>query len=200
MLSGCVASTSYEQATSTAEVQLEAHRRTQKKLELLEAAQSARDERLRAALAERDELRAALAAREGDVSEAKLGALTVQKERDQQTDLVTQLRGELARVGSHLETYAGEKSDLAAKLDKVTAERDRLRAENERLQRESVPDEDVGIRPGEIEDRGDDAEDTSDADTAVAHPAAAQSAPPGEAARSEDEAGGGSSQAPEPSD
>ena len=116
LLSGCVASTSYEQATSAAEVEQEAHRRTAQKLDAAET-EMARLE------AERLDLRQKVSETEGQVSEGEMGIVTAEKERDQQTQLVTQLRGELARVGEHIKTYADDQAEISKKLS-VAEERE----------------------------------------------------------------------------
>ena len=48
-------------------------------------------------------------------------------------ELVTQLRGELARVGDHLKTYQGDKDDLTVKLSTAETQVSTLEAEVERL-------------------------------------------------------------------
>lgn len=111
-MSGCVPMTNYEQATSAAEVEREGRRRSDAKLELA----TAKLERIEK---ERDQLAARLDEKESAVAQTAMDIVTTQKERDQQTELVTQLRGELARVGGHLEAFAGEKNGLAQELEQA---------------------------------------------------------------------------------
>lgn len=135
LLSGCVSATAYEQATSAAEVEREGQRRALARLE-----QS--DEKLRRLEAERAALEGQLAAREEQGATSELSVTRVSKERDEQAELVVQLRGELERLGEHLKVFSeqkgalsSEKLELEAELDRVRAEMTRLRAEINALER-----------------------------------------------------------------
>ncbi len=55
------------------------------------------------------------------MSESKLESSVVAKERDEATGLVDQLRGELARVGDNLRSYAEQKADLEKSLQAAQA-------------------------------------------------------------------------------
>lgn len=128
MLMGCVEATAYEQATSAAEVQAEARRR----LTAEYAQQTAELEKLRS---ERDQLRAdntrlqaALSERDGAVDQAQLELVVAKQEHSQETSLVQQLRGDLARVGTSLDVFADQKADLTSELGAARAENARLTA------------------------------------------------------------------------
>lgn len=108
-LSGCVPSTSYEQAVSATEVEQEAHRRTQARL-------TEAEQKLAALTAKEKQLSHDLEGEEQKVAERELELTSTKAARDQEAELSEQLRGELARVGDHLKVYAGEKDQLAAQL------------------------------------------------------------------------------------
>ena len=116
-LTGCVPSTAYEQAVSTADVEREGHRRSAERLaraegELAET-RAERDRLIR----EKNEIVARLAGEESRLAQASLDIENGQKQSEQQQELVTQLRGELARVGAHIKAYEGQKSDLQSELE-----------------------------------------------------------------------------------
>src|SRR5882724_4648918 len=67
-----------------------------------------------------------LAETEQSVSETKLENSVAVKERDEATGLVDQLRGELARVGDDLRTFAKQKADLEKSLDAAQARKAEL--------------------------------------------------------------------------
>lgn len=121
-LSGCVPATAYEQAASAADVEREGHRRAQ---ERLVAAQQELDS-LRSEQArlqhEKAELSRRLKEEQSQLAQASLDVETGRKETEQQEELVTQLRGELARVGEHIKSYAGQKSDLEQQLEQTQLE------------------------------------------------------------------------------
>lgn len=120
-LSGCVPATAYEQANSTADVEREGHRRSVEELARTEAELTQiRTERDRL-LTERNQLLSRLKNEETVSAQASLDVQTGEKATEQQQELVTQLRGELARVGQHIKVYEGERSDLRTELDTTTA-------------------------------------------------------------------------------
>ena len=114
LFSACVPATQYEEAKSASEVELAARQRAE--LEL-----SATRTKLDAALAELSQREQKLAETEQSVSESKLESSVVAKERDEATGLVDQLRGELARVGDNLRSYAEQKADLEKSLQAAQA-------------------------------------------------------------------------------
>lgn len=138
MLSGCVEATAYEQATSAAAVQGEARRRLahdvrQKSAEL--AALRLERDRLRAA---NQRLEAELGRSEGAVDQAELELVLAKQEQNEGASLVQQLRGDLARVGSHMDTFAEEKAGLGSELEAARAENERLAARVSELEAEKA--------------------------------------------------------------
>lgn len=120
-LSGCVPSTAYEQAVSTAEVEREGHRRAAEELMRAEGElKQVRTERAQL-LAERNQLLSRLQSEETRAAQASLDVQNGEKATEQQQELVTQLRGELARVGEHIKVYEGERSDLRTELQTTAA-------------------------------------------------------------------------------
>jgi|GEM_PF-1476798 len=118
-LGGCVPATAYEEAQSAASVEREGHRRAATELK------AARSE-LKSERATREKLAARLKSLQGEVqageeelAQVSLKHVTSDKAREQQKELVTQLRGELARVGGHLRTYESDKSALSTQLEEA---------------------------------------------------------------------------------
>lgn len=116
-LSGCVPATKYEEASSAAEVEREGHRRAVARL-------NAQEEELMRVKADNAELANRKAAledqlkkEESELAKTSLDMEGVEKERQQQAELVTQLRGELARVGDHLKAFENDKEGLKGKLE-----------------------------------------------------------------------------------
>lgn len=116
-LGGCVPATKYEQASSAAEVEREGHRRAVARL-------NAQEEELMRVKADNAELANRKAAledqlkkEESELAKTSLDMEGVEKERQQQAELVTQLRGELARVGDHLKAFESDKEGLKGKLE-----------------------------------------------------------------------------------
>jgi len=114
LFSACVPATQYEEAKSASEVELAARQRAE--LEL-----SATRSKLETATAELNQREQKLAETEQSVSESKLENSVAVKERDEATGLVDQLRGELARVGDNLRSYAEQKADLEKSLQAAQA-------------------------------------------------------------------------------
>jgi hypothetical protein len=106
---GCVSELQYEEARSAAEVEGEARRRAALELDKARADVQRLQDELRA----RDE---ALKASDGTLHEVKFEQDRVAKQRDESAVLVEQLRGELARVGGHLQASVEEKSRLEREL------------------------------------------------------------------------------------
>ena len=125
MFAACVPATRFEEVQSASEVELAGRRRA-------EAALAETRQKLDTALAQLGEREQKLAATEQTVSESKLESSVAVKERDEATGLVSQLRGDLARVGDNLRSYAQEKAELerslqAAQARKLSLERSEAR-------------------------------------------------------------------------
>ena len=114
LFAACVPAARYEEAKSASEVELAARQRAEAEL-------SAARARLDAAAAELNQREQKLAETEQSVSESKLENRVAVKERDEATGLVDQLRGELARVGENLRSYAEQKADLEKSLQAAQA-------------------------------------------------------------------------------
>lgn len=114
LFSACVPATQYEEAKSASEVQFAARQRAEAEL-------VATRSKLDAAAAELSQREQKLAETEQSVSESKLENTVAVKERDEATGLVDQLRGELARVGDNLRSYAEQKADLEKSLQAAQA-------------------------------------------------------------------------------
>ncbi len=114
LLGACVPSAQYEEAKSASEVELAGRQRAQAELQTTR-------EKLAAAQAELEQRSQKLAETEQSVSESKLESSVAVKERDEATGLVDQLRGELARVGDNLRSYAQQKADLEKSLQVAQA-------------------------------------------------------------------------------
>jgi len=114
LFSACVPAAQYEEAKSASEVELAARQRAE--AELL-----ATRSKLDAASSELSQREQKLAETEQSVSESKLESTVAVKERDEATGLVDQLRGELARVGDNLRSYAEQKAELEKSLQAAQA-------------------------------------------------------------------------------
>jgi chromosome segregation ATPase len=129
---GCVPAAHYEEAQSAAQVAEEAQRRTSARLAEVEAEL----ERLKV-----DHARAQqrLGSYDQAVSEAELERVHLEKQRDEHAELVTTLRGELARVGDHLRIYSEDRTELGERLELAQGELERLAAELDRLRAGQEP-------------------------------------------------------------
>lgn len=105
----CVPAVRYEEARSAAEVEAEAKRRVAAELEKARA----ENERLRAELSSR---RDALDDSANAMQQIQLEQDLANKQRDETASLVEQLRGELARVGAHLQQATEENRRLEREL------------------------------------------------------------------------------------
>jgi hypothetical protein len=119
VLSGCVPVTRFEEAQSATQVELEGRRRAELEMARLQADNS----QLRT---EMQQQREALDERDQALSQAALDSTTQGKQRQEAEGMVEQLRGELARVGGHLQSYGEEKQKLAASLESESAHGVRL--------------------------------------------------------------------------
>jgi hypothetical protein len=103
--SGCVPAMRYEEASSAADVETEAHRRTSLAL----AAAQARVAELEAELQRRDQK---LDARDKKIAEEEFAHGVAAKELHETTSLLDQLRGDLSRANENLQAYAADKARL----------------------------------------------------------------------------------------
>lgn len=102
LVTGCVPAAQLEETQSAAEVEREGRRRSEAQLQRVEA----ENQQLRAQMREE---KAAIEQREQQLSEAELDTAAQGKRREDAEGMVEQLRGELARVGNHLQTFHDEK-------------------------------------------------------------------------------------------
>ncbi len=109
VFSGCVPVTRFEETQSAAQVEMEGRRRSEYQVSQLQAELTELRQRMQQqnqALDERDQA----------LSQAQLDSSTVGKQREDAEGMVEQLRGELARVGGHLQTYHDGQQKLEAAL------------------------------------------------------------------------------------
>jgi hypothetical protein len=118
VFSGCVPATQFEEAQSAAQVEMEGRRRSEYQLSRLKTENA----ELRAQVQKQGQV---LDDREQALSQAQLDSSTLGKQREDAEGMVEQLRGELARVGGHLQTFHDDQQKLQAAL---TAEAARGRA------------------------------------------------------------------------
>jgi hypothetical protein len=118
--SGCVPVTRFEETQSAAQVEMEGRRRAEYRIEQLKAEQAE-------LLARLLEQRQKLEARDQALAQAELDSSNQGRKRQDAEGMVEQLRGELARVGGHLQSYHDDKQKLEASRS-VEAERGRALA------------------------------------------------------------------------
>jgi flagellar motor protein MotB len=118
VLSGCVPITRFEEAQSAAQVETEGRRRSESEVSQLKS----EIDQLHTQMQQQTR---ALDEREQALSQAQLDSSTQGKQRQDAEGMVEQLRGELARVGGHLQTFHADQQKLEAAL---TAEAARGRA------------------------------------------------------------------------
>ncbi len=109
VLSGCVPATRFEETQSAAQVEMETRRRVEQQLQKAEAENA----ELRARM---DAEKRALEQRDEALSQAALDSSTQGKQRQDAEGMVEQLRGELQRVGGHLQAFHDEKQKLETSL------------------------------------------------------------------------------------
>ncbi len=119
LAAACVPATRYEEAKSAGEVELAGRQHAEAELRAMHAT-------VDALTAELEKRQQRLDETEQSVSETKLENSVAVKERDEATGLVDQLRGELARVGDDLRTFAKQKADLEKSLDAAQARKAEL--------------------------------------------------------------------------
>jgi hypothetical protein len=112
--SGCVPVTRFEETQSAAQVELEGRRRSEYQVAQLKA----ENEQLRAQMQAQGHT---LDERDQALSQAELDSSVQGKQRQDAEGMVEQLRGELARVGGHLQAYHDDKQKLETALDAESA-------------------------------------------------------------------------------
>ncbi len=137
-LGGCVSQARYDEARSALMVEQEAHRRTNAQLYAL----SQKVDQLQARLSERERQLEESAAQ---ISAAELAATQADTERDEAVATVEQLRGELARVGDHLRTFADQKQSLSEALDGAETRAKRLEELEKSVARNALIVRDVSV-------------------------------------------------------
>jgi hypothetical protein len=109
VLSGCVPVARFEETQSAAQVESEGRRRFEQQVQQLEAENA----QLRSQMQQKDR---ALDERDERLSQAELDSTTQGKQQKDAESMVEQLRGELQRVGGHLQAFHEEKQKLQAEL------------------------------------------------------------------------------------
>ncbi len=119
-LTACmVPATRYDEARSALRVEQEANRRGAAKLYHVE-------QKVRVLQAQLDKRQHQLEQQGQQIAAAQLDKNVANKQRDNASQLVEQLRGELARVGDNLRSFAAEKQKLADALDAAETREKRL--------------------------------------------------------------------------
>lgn len=109
LFSGCVPVTRFEETQSAAQVEMEGRRRSEYQVAQLQKELAELRQRMQQQSQSLDEQGQAL-------SQAQLDSSTVGKQREDAEGMVQQLRGELARVGGHLQTFHDGQQKLEAAL------------------------------------------------------------------------------------
>jgi flagellar motor protein MotB len=118
---GCVPTLRYQEAISMGQEEAEAHRAAEIRAHDTELRLQDSQAKLAALQAELDRRDNKLKEDEQSLTSSKFETGQVAKERDDANDLVNQLRGELARVGGDLRTFADEKQALERALETASA-------------------------------------------------------------------------------
>jgi hypothetical protein len=119
-LSGCfVPQSKYDDAVGKLKAEQELHLRAENEVARVKADIQRIDDILR----NREQ---SLATQEGELAQTKLDSDRTSNERDDQAQLVDQLRGELARVGDHLRDFSNQKQQLETALTETQARAQRL--------------------------------------------------------------------------
>lgn len=109
VFTGCVPVTRFEETQSAAQVEMDGRRRSEHQVAQLQTENA----ELRSRLQQQSET---LDDRDQALSQAQLDSSTMGKQREDAAGMVEQLRGELARVGGHLQTFHAEKQQQSAAL------------------------------------------------------------------------------------
>lgn len=179
MLGGCVQATAYEQATSAAAVHAEGRRRLGDDLEQKNAQLAALRQKYEQLKAENARLEQELLDQKGAFDQAELDLVLAKQEKNEEASLVQQLRGDLARVGSHLDVYADEKADLDAALKAARAENEKLTAQLATAEGESAAQAEIAPEDQDSAKEGESAApvEPSAAETSPAETSAAEANP-----------------------
>jgi hypothetical protein len=114
VLSGCVPVTRFEETQSAARVEMEGRRRSEYQLERL----AAENAELRARMQQQSQV---VDEREQALAQAELDSSTQGKQRQDAEGMVEQLRGELQRVGGHLQSFHDDQQKLQVALEAEAA-------------------------------------------------------------------------------
>jgi hypothetical protein len=114
LFAGCVPATQFEETQSAAQVEMEGRRRSEYQVSQLKAENT----ELRARMQKQTQV---LDDRDQALSQAELDSLTLGKQREDAAGMVEQLRGELARVGGHLQTFHDDQQKLQSALAAAAA-------------------------------------------------------------------------------
>jgi hypothetical protein len=109
VLWGCVPATQFEETQSAAQVEMEGRRRSEYQASQLKAENA----ELRAQMQKQSQV---LDDRDQALSQAQLDSSTLGKQREDAEGVVEQLRGELSRVGGHLQTFHDDQQKLQTAL------------------------------------------------------------------------------------
>ncbi len=109
VVAGCVPVTRFEETQSAAQVEMAGRHRAERQMAQLQA----ENEQLRGSMQRQD---ATLDERGDALAQAELDKTNQGQERADAEGMVEQLRGELARVGGHLQAYHADKQKLEATL------------------------------------------------------------------------------------
>jgi hypothetical protein len=114
IFSGCVPVTRFEETQSAAQVEMEGRRRSEYQLTRLEAENA----ELRARMQQQSQL---VDERDQALAQAELDSSTQGKQRQDAEGMVEQLRGELQRVGGHLQSFHDDQQKLQVALETEAA-------------------------------------------------------------------------------
>jgi len=114
VFSGCVPVTRFEEAQSAAQVEMDGRRRSEYQVAQLKTENA----ELRAQMQQQSQI---LDDRDQALSQAKLDSSTQGKQREDAEGMVEQLRGELARVGGHLQSFHDDQQKLQSALTSEAA-------------------------------------------------------------------------------
>jgi len=184
MLGGCVQATAYEQATSAAAVHAEGRRRLGDDLEQKNAQLATLRQNYEQLKAENARLEQELLNQKGAFDQAELDLVLAKQEKNEEASLVQQLRGDLARVGSHLDVYADQKADLDAALKAARAENEKLTAQLASAESENAAEPELAPEEQDTAQEGESAApaepspaESSPAETSAAEPSPAEPSP-----------------------
>jgi hypothetical protein len=114
MFAGCVPATRFEETQSAAQVEMEGRRRSEYQVTRL----TAENAELRAQMQKQSQV---IDEREQALSQAQLDSSTLGKQSEDAAGMVEQLRGELARVGGHLQSFHDDQQKLQSALAAAAA-------------------------------------------------------------------------------